>query len=216
MTTTTTNTTSLPAADRSSRFSRFSRFSRELGYLLSGLPLGIASFTAAVTGFSLGVGTLVIWLGIPVLAATLAASRYFADIERAQVAALTGRPLPPRPPRNAGLGLPALSDPQSWRDLTHAVLALPLRVITFSLAVAWTIGGLGELLYITWSWPIPRDGGEEGLLDLMFGIDSRGADIAFNTAIGVVLLATAIPMIRALTALQTALARALLNGGDGR
>jgi hypothetical protein len=173
-----------------------------------------------VTGFAAGVGTLAIWLGLPVLAGTLAAARYFARLERAQVAAVTGRPLPPPTPyrheTDGGGGIVrALSDPQSWRDLAHAVVSFPLRVITFCAAVTWTVGGLGELLYAVWSWPIPRDDGEAGLLDLMFGISSRAADIAFNTAIGVVLLATAVPVIRALTAVQSGLARALLTPRAG-
>jgi hypothetical protein len=191
-------------------------FGARLSYLLAGFPLGVAAFTTTVTGFALGVGTLPIWLGLPILVATLAAARGFAALERRQVAAVTGRPLPAPAylSREGGGVARALSDPQSWRDLAHALVSFPLRVITFCLAVTWTVGGVGELLYATWSWPIPRDEGEDGLLDLMFGIDSRAADIAFNTAIGVVLLATAPPVIRALAAAQTGLARALLGGGQ--
>jgi hypothetical protein len=36
-------------------------------YLLLGLPLGIAYFVVLVTGISLGLGLVVIWVGIPVL-----------------------------------------------------------------------------------------------------------------------------------------------------
>ncbi|MFI5685591.1 hypothetical protein [Streptomyces sp. NPDC051636] len=43
----------------------------------------------------------------------------------------------------------------------------------------------------------------------MFGVSSRWADIAFNPGIGVVLAATAVPVVRGLAALQTGLARAL-------
>ncbi|MGP3967921.1 sensor domain-containing protein [Streptomyces sp. 6N223] len=185
-----------------------------LGYLLAGLPLGVAAFVTAVTGFAAGLGTLPIWLGLPILAATLAAARGFAALERRHVEAVTGRALPAPAYRARGGGVVrALSDPQSWRDFTHALVSFPLRIVTFSLALVWTVGGVGQLLYGLWSWPIPRDEGEAGLLDLMFDIDSRAADIAFHTAIGVVLLATAAPVLRALTAAQTSLARALLSDG---
>ncbi|MFD5318081.1 sensor domain-containing protein [Streptomyces sp. NPDC127098] len=192
-----------------------SRFGRELAYLLAGLPVGVAAFVVAVTGFSLGLGGLVAVFGVPVLAGTLVAARGFARGERARVAAVSGRALPEpsyREPRGTGLGRMwrALGDPQAWRDWTHMVVALPVRLITFSLAVAWTVGGLGELCYGLWSWSLPRDGGEEGLLDLAFGIDSTAADIAFNTGVGVLLLATAVPMVRGLAALQAGMARALL------
>lgn len=194
----------------------FARFGRELGYLLAGLPVGIAAFTVAVTGFALGVGSFVTVLGLPVLIGTLAAARAFARAERRQVERITGRALPPHHYRESGGGglsgwLRALRDPQSWRDLAHMVVAFPVRVVSFSLAVAWTIGGLGELLYATWSWSLPRDEDTTGLLDLMFDVESRLADIAFHTFTGVVLLATAIPVIRLLAAVQTGLARALLT-----
>ncbi len=200
------------------RAQRGGRFWRELGYLLAGLPVGIAAFTVVITGLSLGVSTVVLVVGLPVLAGTLAAARAFAGWERRHVAAVTGQALPaPRYTEPEGLGLArtmqALRDGQSWRDVLHAVATLPIRVVTFSLALTWTLGGLGELLYATWSWPIPRDD-NAGLLDLMFGIDSRLADIAFNTAIGMVLLATAVPVVRGLAAFQTGIARGLLTAPE--
>jgi hypothetical protein len=191
---------------------RSGRFGRELRFLLAGLPLGIVSFTVAIAGFSLGVGTLVIWIGLPVLVWTLAAARSFADVERRRIAHATGKTLPAPAYRESGLAA-AISDPQRWRDLAHAIVSFPLRVTTFSLAVTWTLGGLGELLYATWSWSLPRDEGDSGLLDLAFGIESEAADIAFNTGIGVVLLATTVPVVRGLVALETSLARALLSNG---
>ncbi|MGP4114970.1 sensor domain-containing protein [Streptomyces sp. 4N509B] len=191
-------------------------FGNALSYLLSGLPLGIAAFTCAVTGFALALGTLVIWIGLPILTGTLLLSGFFANLERRRVAVLGGprhpQPPPPTrtPPRPTGV-LGALNDPRPWLDLAHALLSFPLRVVSFCVALTWTVGGVGELLYVTWSWSLPRDEGETGLLDLMIDVSSRGADIAFHTAVGVVLLATALPVVRALTAAQTGLARALLR-----
>ncbi|WP_232265592.1 sensor domain-containing protein [Streptomyces pactum] len=203
-----------PLAERSGRTGRFGR---ELGYLLTGLPLGIAAFTVAVTGFVVGAATFVTVLGLPVLLGTLAAARAFARTERRRVEHVTGRPLPPhhyrQAPADTGIGgkLGRLREPQSWRDLVHMVVSFPVRIIGFCLAVTWTVGGLGELLNVTWSWAIPRDDGDQGLLDLMFDVESRAADIAFHTGIGLVLLATAVPVIRLLTAAQTGLARGLLT-----
>ncbi|MFI7272535.1 sensor domain-containing protein [Streptomyces sp. NPDC049879] len=194
---------------------RKGRFGRELGYLLTGLPLGIAAFSTVLTMLVLGAVGLALVVGASLLVAALAVAGAFARVERQRVAHVTGRPIPaPRYRERRGSGIPralhALGDGQRWRDLAHALVAFPLRIVTFCFAVTWTVGGLGELLYGAWSWSLPRDEGEEGLLDLMFGISSEAADIAFNTAVGVVLLATAVPLLRGLTALQTALARALL------
>ncbi|MGA4540537.1 sensor histidine kinase [Uniformispora flossi] len=191
-------------------------FWRQLGYLYSGLPVGIAAFVVVVSGLAFGASLLVLLVGIPVLAGTHGMARVFAGHERRRVENATGRPLPPHHYGVPGQVAPTrwwavLRDPQAWRDTAHALLAFPVRVITFSLTLTWTVGGLGELTYGLWSGPIPRDDGQTGLLDLMFGVSSRAADIGFNTAVGVVLLATTVPMVRGLTAVQTGLARWLLT-----
>lgn len=204
--------TSLPARDES----RGSRLGRELGFLFTGLPLGIGAFMAGVVGFSFGVGTLVIVLGLPVLVGTLTAARGLARQERTRVEAITGRRLPPhhyREPDGTGLGglWNKLAEPQAWRDLLHTVVAFPVRVAGFCIALVWSVGGVAGVLNFIWSWAIPREDGEEGLLDLMFGISSQAADIGFNTLLGVVLLATLMPVAHGLVALQAALARGLLT-----
>ena len=58
-----------------------------------GLPIGIASFTVAVTGVSLAAGLLITLLGIPVLLLTLVACRAFAAVERARAAYVLGEPI---------------------------------------------------------------------------------------------------------------------------
>ncbi|WP_344523445.1 sensor domain-containing protein [Streptomyces albiaxialis] len=189
------------------------RFRREVAYLLSGLPLGIAAFVLMVTGFALGVSTLILLLGLPVLGGTLAMARWFARVEAAQIERVSGRPLPPGAERTPRGGWGLLADAQGWRDLVHAVVAFPVRVTTFSIALAWLVGGVGGLTYGLWSWSIPRDE-NDGLMDLAFGLTGRGPDIAFNTALGVVLLATTIPVIRGLATAQAGLGRVMLRGGS--
>ncbi|MBB1242519.1 sensor domain-containing protein [Streptomyces durbertensis] len=192
------------------------RFWRDVAYLLAGLPIGVVAFVLAVTGFTLGVGTVVVWIGLPVLVGTLVVARWFAATERWRVASTTGRPLPaPVYRRVAGDGparhLRVLLDPQAWRDLLHMVLAFPLRVVGFVVATVWTIGGFGGLTYALWSWSLPRGEDNVGLAELMFGTSSRLADVGVHTGIGVVLLLTAVPALRALTATQAGLARLLLT-----
>ncbi|NGO69995.1 sensor domain-containing protein [Streptomyces boncukensis] len=188
------------------------RFRREVGYLLSGLPLGTAAFVLLVTGFSLGVSTLVIALGVPVLGGTLAMARYFARVESAQIEYVTGRALPPLPERTPRGGWAMLADAQGWRDLLHAVVMFPVRVTTFSLSVSWMAGAAGGLTYGLWSWSLPRDE-NDGLADLAFGWSGRGPDIAFMMVLGAFFLATCVPVIRGLVAAQTGLGRVLLRDG---
>ncbi|WP_326689569.1 MULTISPECIES: sensor domain-containing protein [unclassified Streptomyces] len=208
-----TMTHGYPAPTVSATARSTGRFAREMGYLLSGLPLGIAGFVVMVVGFAVGVSTLVIMVGLPVLIGTLSVARYLARVESQQIERVTGRLLPPLREREARGGWAALLDAQSWRDLLHAVVAFPVRIVTFCIALSWTVGGVGGLFYGLWSWFLPRDAGNDGVLDLALGISGRGPDIAFNTIAGLILLATLIPVVRGLTAMQTGLGRVLLRDG---
>ncbi|MCF2532735.1 sensor histidine kinase [Yinghuangia soli] len=205
------------ASGSSGSASRFARFGRELAYLLLGLPYAVVTFVALSVALSVGFGMLALFVGLPILVESLVMARAFARGERSRVEAVTGRPLPPHhymapaQSRKPQEWLSALLDPQSWRDVAHVMIAFPLRIVGFCIALTWTLGGLGELLYVTWSWSIPRDDGTTGLLDLMFDVDSIAADNLFHTGIGVLLLATAMPVVRLLARIQTATSRALLS-----
>ncbi|MDN5861500.1 MAG: sensor domain-containing protein, partial [Pseudonocardia sp.] len=156
------------------------------------------------------------WIGIPVLAATLVASRWFADLERRSTAYALGRPLPPHHYRDPAGGLAMrsvgrLTDPQSWRDLLHAFAAFPVRIFTFVTAVTWVVGGLGGLLAFTWMWSLPDDGAEGGLFWLLTGASSRFVEQVLNTVIGAVMVLTAPLVLAGLASLRGGLATALLT-----
>ena len=72
----------------------FRQLGVDTGYVLASFPIAIAAFVVVVTGLSLGVGLLIIWVGVAVLAATLLAARGFATVERAWLPAVLRRPLP--------------------------------------------------------------------------------------------------------------------------
>lgn len=192
---------------------RGARFGRQVAYLLSGLPIGIVSFTLMVTGFCLGVSTLILLVGLFVLGGTLSVARYLARIEAAAIARATGRPLPPEAERVQRGGWGMLADAQGWRDLAHAVVAFPVRVATFSCTLVWLVGGVGGVTYGLWSWTLPS-GSNEGWVELAFDWTGTGADIAGNTVVGLFLLLTAVPVIRGLTLAQAGLGRVLLRGGS--
>ncbi|OLT18579.1 histidine kinase [Pseudonocardia sp. CNS-139] len=192
------------------------RFWRGYGYLLGGLPLCIVGFVVAIAGFSAGVSTLVVWLGLPILAGTLHVCGGLAGVERRATEWATGRALPPhhyREVRGTGIArlFSMLARPQSWRDLLYEVLAFPVRLTLFILAVTWTVGGLGALLYVTWQWALPVEDGEGGLLWLITGIPGRTGEIVLNTAIGAVMVATSPLVVRGLVEVRAALVRALLT-----
>lgn len=191
------------------------------GYLLTGLPLAVISFSLLLTGTALALGTLVIVVGFAVMALALAMAQGFAALERSRVGAVLGRPVPApryRPLRAGTVGsvLTAGADPRRWLDLVHGLVSFPVALITFVLTTVWWSVGIGGTGYLLWEWALPGEAGDEhrrGLADLL-GWDGRAADITLITAIGVVMLLTLPLVVRACVAVQTGLARALLAGPE--
>src|SRR5579872_429724 len=63
-------------------FSLISKSFRNMLYLLLSFPLGLGYFVALVAGIALGIGTLIIWIGVPILIAIMIAWWYAAAFER--------------------------------------------------------------------------------------------------------------------------------------
>ncbi|MFC4950905.1 sensor histidine kinase [Pseudonocardia sp. GCM10023141] len=192
------------------------RLARRMGYIVTGLPLCIVAFGLAVAGFSAGVSTLVVWVGLPILVATLYVMRSLAGVERRSAEWVTGRALPPhyyRAPRGSGIArlFSRLAEPQSWRDLLHAIVAFPVTITTFCVAVSWTVGGLGSLLYFAWEWSLPHGRGNGGLWWLITGQYDRATEGVVNTIAGALLVITSPAVVRAMVGLRVALTRSLLT-----
>ncbi|MCU1645192.1 MAG: histidine kinase [Nocardia sp.] len=188
---------------------------RDLAYLLLGIVVGLASFVTLICGLLLGIGALVVWVGVPVLIATLGAARMFAGLERRRVAAVIGRELPPvyyassTGSRSRRIWT-VLKGPQYWRDLAHGILAMPVWVFTWGVTVIWVCAAVVGTLYPLFGWLVPGYPDSQGLADLM-GLHGLPANIVVNTALGLVFLGTTPAVLRGLTIVQTALARALLT-----
>jgi signal transduction histidine kinase len=185
-------------------------------YLVTGLPLCIVAFVVAIAGFAAGVSTIIVWVGVPILALTFTACRGLADVERRATERVLGHALSPhhyRTPTGRGLGrmLRMLGDPQRWRDLLHGVLGFPVRLAAFVIGVSWTVAAVGELLYGVWAWAIPQDNGPNGLVELITGNRSTVAEITLNTCIGVLALAVTPFLLRGLVAVRAGLAQWLLT-----
>src|SRR5690242_3604912 len=115
------------------------RMLRESMYLASGLPVAIASFTVLMCGLSMSVSAVIL-VGLPAAILTLLVARGFAKLERARMYAL-GYDLPPATYRPLSgqfrTWLAILQDSQSWLDVLHGIVVMPLAVITFTIALFW-------------------------------------------------------------------------------
>jgi signal transduction histidine kinase len=191
----------------------------DTGYTLLGFPLAVASFSVIVTGMSAGLSTLVIVVGLPVLAGTLFVARFFADIERLRVPAVLRRPRT-RPAyraaqRGAGVGkriVTPLAQTQFWLDLAHGILRFPIAVATFSIIVTWWAAAIGGTLTIAWDWSIPRGPDNRSLAQLIGLGDSTFARVGLQTAIGLVCLISLPVVVRGCALISAVFSRFLLNG----
>jgi signal transduction histidine kinase len=197
---------------------RLEQLGVDTGYVLLGFPLGIAAFVLAVTGLALGAGLLVVWVGVAVLTVTLLAARGFAMVERAQLPAVLGRPLPTPGYRRAGadarpvtrLTTP-LRDPQSWLDALHAIVRFPVAVLSFVVTVTlWSVA-LGGLSYGAWAWALPDGEGNQDLLELLGFEPSYGQTALAYAFLGLVAVVIGIPAIRGVAVLQAQLGAGLLT-----
>jgi hypothetical protein len=123
-------------------------------FLLLSFPLGLISFLIVVIGLSVGLGTLVIWIGLPILFATLFIIRGMAEIERRMVSSLLRIPMPyrmpepaePRPGVLRRFGR-MLSDPATWTSTIYMLLKLPLGIFSFTLALSLLVASAALVFF---------------------------------------------------------------------
>ena len=182
-----------------------------LAVIIGMFALSLAAFVVCTTLFSLGLGLLVVVVGLFILIGCLVVAGWSSRMTMALLS-YAGIMLPPTRYPKPGPGfsgkLRRLGYVQSWRDLLHVLVNFILSTVTFSLALAWTAGGLGGVTYWFWSqWlPQPPDQG----LAAVLGYPGRFAEITLNTVLGALLLITAPFVLRGLVRLHGAVAYALL------
>ncbi len=116
----------------------------EIVFLILSLPMSLVYFTLTITGFSVGMGTLVIWIGLPILFATLYVVHGMAAVERKMVSSLLGMPHPDQPygrvPVQGFLRRfgSLLRDPYTWTGLLYMLfIKLPLGILSFTLTIVF-------------------------------------------------------------------------------
>jgi signal transduction histidine kinase len=186
-------------------------------YLLLALPIGLVTFTWLVTMISLGVGTLIIWVGVPILVATFASTRGLAALERRRAGWLLGESIasPYLPPQRRGMiGAirAALADAAIWKDLLWLMLVLPvLGLVGFTLAVTVWGTALGTLFLPAWYWASSDRGVDFGL----FTVDTLD-EAWLGIPAGLLMIVVAVPLTRAAGYGLGTLGRSLLAPGERR
>jgi signal transduction histidine kinase len=196
--------------------------------VLLAVPLAIVAMAVTWLVFGLGLGTLVLVIGLPVLAGALQVARGFAEAERAL---LRMTDLPPiaapdwrRGARGGGrwarLTQP-LRNGHYWMALLSALLVRPIvAIVGFAFATIWIILALGGPTYWCWS-PFTRNGSAEeiwvpwAVQHLFGGIDPDPDPHLWASMlyliVGVVFLGTLPLVLRGLAAMHGAVASALVG-----
>jgi signal transduction histidine kinase len=132
-------------------------------HLMSGLFVGIVTFTVLLTGLVTGIALLPFFLaGVPVLAGTFWLCIWMAGAERSRFALLLGRGIPVAPPPRGRTRLRAMVAPltsaTAWRYAAYALIRFPLGVLQFVLvSVVWAVG-LVLVAAPTYYWALPGGG----------------------------------------------------------
>ena len=189
-------------------------------YLALSFPLGLFYFVVLVTLLAVGIGLVIIWVGIFILALTAAAWWAFASFERSLADGLLGTHLQPapRPWQTANGTWPRIkahfASLATWKDLAFLFLKFPLGLASFCIVVV-----LGALSLASIAAPFyyghVRSTGAGGVV-------TRGIDFGAWTVdrlwqalllvpLGVLLLIVSMHVFNGLAAVWRAIARGLLE-----
>ncbi|GGO80414.1 sensor histidine kinase [Nonomuraea cavernae] len=188
-------------------------------YTLVGFPTAVIAFVLLVAGFAAGVGTVVVWIGVPILVGTLMVARGFADAERAWLADVLERP-PVRPrykPAPAGAGrfrrlVNPLTSGQSWLDLLHGLLNFPISIVSFVVTVVFWALPLAGLTYPIYGIVTSRIPGNTELPQLLGFGAGYWTNVLFYVSLGLVSALLLPFLVRGSALLRAGLGRALLTG----
>jgi signal transduction histidine kinase len=146
-------------------------------------------------------------------------ARGFARLERFRLSTWLGRdvatPSYKCPPPDAGFvrrSVTPLRDPQSWLDVVWGVISFVTGTFVFVVTLAWWAAAANGLTYWFWERYLPDDGRDESLAELIGFGDTRFADVALQTIIGLAALLTLPFVVRGMAMLHGGLAEAVLSG----
>ncbi|HEU0001854.1 MAG TPA: ATP-binding protein [Ktedonobacteraceae bacterium] len=114
-------------------------------YLLLSFPLGLFYFVFLVCGISIGISTLIIWIGVPISLLTVASWRYLAAFERKLAMDWLNVDIRPMsyPLQIAMTWLQrfreSLTDSMTWKSLAYLLIKFPLGILSFVLTLCMLV-----------------------------------------------------------------------------
>ncbi|MGW8761073.1 sensor domain-containing protein [Streptomyces sp. NPDC055815] len=194
-------------------------------YLLTAPVTAAAGLLPALGGLFAATAGLLLPSGSPVVARALAPARWCADLERWRIA----RVRPAAGGREGGdaasaaggrEGGDAASAPVPWLDAAHALLVLPVVLVTSLLTALWWFVGLACVTCALRYEDAPPGslrplaltaGSAPSHISVSLGLSSPTDRALFGTAVGLALLLTLPLVTRACATAQAGLGQALLS-----
>lgn len=185
-------------------------------FLLSSMFIGIFWFVALITLVSVGVPTLICWIGVPICLFAMIFWRGGANLERARVYALldTWITVPYRDLAETGTARwkARLTEAATWRDFAYLILLMPLGIIEFVLVTTFWAVALGAIalpIYFRW---LPDGAYYFPAWDLRWiSVDSTLDALPWCAAGLLVLFALVVPLTKGLGRLHARYSLALLG-----
>lgn len=191
-------------------------------YLLTGPMIAGAGLLLVFGGLYVGTVGRLVARRAPAVAGVAAPVRWLSDLEwwrigrvRPQTAGPGGLRRRSRP-----TGAAAASDPDLWLGLAHAVIVLPIALVTAMVTTLWWFVGLAGATTALRNWGEPTGtlppltlsaGGTQSHVDVSLGLTSPAGRMAFGTVVGLLLLMVLPLVTRVCVAAQAGLGRALLS-----
>ncbi|MFJ5831483.1 sensor domain-containing protein [Streptomyces sp. NPDC093089] len=187
-------------------------------YLLTAPVTAVAGLVAVLAGVPGATVGLLLPGGAPAAVWALEPVRWCANLERWRIAKVTGeaRYEPRRRPTGRGDALA----PGAWPDAAHAVVVLPVVLVTAVVTALWWFVGLACVTCALRYEDAPRGslrplslnvGDAASHVTVSLGLSSPAERVAFGTVTGLVLLC-ALPLVtRACATAQAGLGQALLS-----
>jgi hypothetical protein len=186
-------------------------------YLLTAPVIAVAGLLLVLGGSCVALAGLLRPRRSQVAVGALVPARRFGDLERWRITKVrpgpdgaTGRPRPNEV---------TASDPGLWLDVAHAVVMLPVTLVTAAVTAMWWFVALGTGTSALRTLSTPAGtlkpmtlyvGSAQSHIGVSLGLTSPSARHVFGTVLGLLLLLTLPLVTRALVAAQAGLGRALL------
>lgn len=115
-------------------------------YLFLAFPLGLIYFIFLIVGLSVGIGTIIIWIGLAILALTIAGWWLMAGFERVMAINMLKVDIPPMTTTKLEKATTTLdklgaylSNPVTWKGLAYLLVKFPLGTLSFVVLTTLTV-----------------------------------------------------------------------------